>query len=325
MPTHDLFDSLPAVVTAPLPATARIDLVDAAAYARADKSPATRRAYASDFQIFRAWCEAKDLLALPAWPETVAAFLAAEAKRGVKSSTIGRRMAAIRYAHKLAGHEPPTNTEAVKATLRGIRRTIGSAPVRKAPATADKIVAMVATAPAGLRGLRDRAVLLLGFAGAFRRSELVALDLADLEFCDGGLRVTIRQSKTDQEGHGETIAIVSGSIACPVAAARAWLDAAHIADGPVFRSVAKGGRVAPNRLSDRSVANIVKAHARRVGLSAADFSGHSLRSGFLTSAAARGASIFKMMDVSRHKSVDTLRGYVRDAELFRDHAGAGLL
>jgi site-specific recombinase XerD len=120
-------------------------------------------------------------------PTTVAAFLAAEANRGVKPSTIGRRLAAIRYAHKLAGHEPPTNSEAVKATLRGIRRTAGSAPVRKAPATADKVLAMVDKSSTDLKGLRDRALLLLGFAGAFRRSELVALDIADLQFCDGGL------------------------------------------------------------------------------------------------------------------------------------------
>jgi integrase len=149
--------------------------------------------------------------------------------------------------------------------------------------------------------------------------------MADLSFCDGGLQVMIRRSKTDQEGQGATIAIVSGSMACPVAAVRAWIEAAGIMEGPLFRAVAKGGRLGTERLSDRTVANVVKAQARRVGLNANEFSGHSLRSGFLTSAAARGASIFKMMDVSRHKSMDTLRGYVRDADLFRDHAGSGLL
>ena len=182
----------------------------------------------TDFDLFCSWCETKHVLALPARPEAVAAFLAAEASRGVKPSTIGRRLAAIRYAHKLAGHEPPTNSEAVKATLRGIRRTAGSAPARKTPATADKIVAMVDKAGTDIKGLRDRALLLLGFAGAFRRSELVALDVADLQFCDGGLRVTIRKSKTDQEGQGATIAIVSGSTACPVNAVRIWIETAGI-------------------------------------------------------------------------------------------------
>jgi integrase len=131
-------------------------------------------------------------------------------------------------------------------------------------------------------------------------------------------------SKTDQEGHGATIAVVRGSIACPVAALRLWLEAAAITAGPVFRAVKKGSGLG-DRLSSHGVAAVVKAHAQRVGLDPILFSGHSLRSGFLTSAAKRGASIFKMMDVSRHKSVDTLRGYVRDAELFQDHAGAGLL
>jgi site-specific recombinase XerD len=167
--------------------------------------------------------------------------------------------------------------------------------------------------------------LLLGFAGAFRRSELVALDVVDLEETETGLLVRIRGSKTDQERQGVTIAIARGDIACPVKTLRAWLDAAGIEAGPLFRPIDKAGTVRASRLTCRSVANIVKAYAERAGFDASMFSGHSLRSGFLTSAAGKGASIFKMMDVSRHKSVDTLRGYVRDAELFKDHAGAGLL
>jgi integrase len=139
------------------------------------------------------------------------------------------------------------------------------------------------------------------------------------------LRVTIRKSKTDQEGQGATIAIVSGSIACPVNAVQIWIETAGTVDGPLFRSVTRTGKISNRRLSGRAVADLVKSYARRAGLKAADFSGHSLRSGFLTSAAARGASIFKMMDVSRHKSVETLRGYIRDAEMFRNHAGTGLL
>ena len=197
--------------------------------------------------------------------------------------------------------------------------------MRKAPATAEKVLAMVGKTDADAKGLRDRALLLLGFAGAFRRSELVALNVGDLEFCDSGLRVTIRKSKTDQEGLGVTIAVARGSIACPSEAVRQWLRASGISDGALFRPVTRKGKILARRLSARAVAELVKAYARRAGLKAADFSGHSLRSGFLTSAAARGASIFKMMDVSRHKSVDTLRGYVRDAEMFRCHAGNGLL
>jgi integrase len=167
--------------------------------------------------------------------------------------------------------------------------------------------------------------LLLGFSLAARRSELVALDVSDIEECPEGLRVKIRKSKTDQEAAGVTIAVCRGSIACPVAAVLEWLSASGITEGPVFRSIRKGDHVTDRRLSAKTVCAIVKKHADKLGLNAADFGAHSLRAGFLTSAAAKGASVFKMMDVSRHKSVDTLRGYVRHADSFRDHAGAGLL
>ncbi len=184
----------------------------AAAFARAEKADATRRAYRSDWRRFEAWCASRGTAPLPAAPEAVAAFLAAEAAAGTKPSTLARRAAAIRYAHRLAGHESPTNAEAVRATLRGIRRTLGAAPAQKAPATASRIAAMAALAPAGtLRGLRDRALLLLGFAGAFRRSELVALRVEDLVETPDGLRIVIRRSKTDQEGAGQEVAIPHGA------------------------------------------------------------------------------------------------------------------
>ena len=314
-----------------IPNTSRLDgqigpeLEDAVAYARAAKAPATRRAYRSDFGVFGSWCENGRLSPLPALPETIAAFLAFEAKRNIKPSTISRRVAAIRYAHEIAGLSSPTTSAAVKATLRGIKRTVQNVSCRKTPATSNKIAAMASATEKNTRGLRDQAILLLGFSGAFRRSELVALDINDLEFCKGGLRITIRRSKTDQERGGATIAVPAGTFACPVRAIRAWLKTAHIKRGAIFRPVSKSGRVLSRRLSDRAVAEIVKKYARQIGLKAAEFSGHSLRSGFLTSAAQRGASIFKMMDVSRHRSLDTLRGYVRDAELFRNHAGSGLL
>jgi site-specific recombinase XerD len=292
--------------------------------AKAEKAASTRKAYGTDFRIFREWCEARGVSALPAAPEIVAAYLAVHASTS-KASTLGRRVAAIRYAHKLAGHALPTDAEGVKATMRGIRRTYGSAKVRKAPAVAGKMLGMVATAPDKLAGLRDRALLLVGFGGALRRSELVALDVEDVTETETGLLVTIRGSKTDQERAGATIAIARGDVACPAKALREWLAAAGIESGPIFRPIDKGGTVRVSRLTCRSVANIVKAYAKRAGFDANTFSGHSLRAGFLTSAAGKGASIFKMMDVSRHESVDTLRGYVRDAELFEDHAGTGLL
>jgi integrase len=187
----------------------------------------------------------------------VAAYLAHEAESGRAASTITRRCAAIRYAHRLADLEPPTNSESVRATLRGIRRAVGVAHERKAPVLAETARAMALSAPEGLKGLRDRALLLLGFAGAFRRSELVALDVADLEETDDGFKIVIRRSKTDQEGLGQTIAIVRGHHACPVEAVKAWLAASGICEGPLFRPVVKGGRLDARWFNAKTVCEIV--------------------------------------------------------------------
>jgi site-specific recombinase XerC len=218
VPDFDKCTALSVAEESNLPVTLRTALDNAADLARSEKAAATRRAYGSDFAIFRAWCAEQGLSALPADPAAVAAFIAAEAGRGVKCSTLGRRVAGIRYAHKLAGLPSPTDDERCKATMRGARRTLGVAPVKKSAATSDKVLAMVAGGKHNLAGKRDRALLLLGFALAARRSELVALNLADIKECHEGLRVTIRKSKTDQEAVGAVVAVCRGSIACPVAA-----------------------------------------------------------------------------------------------------------
>jgi site-specific recombinase XerD len=284
-----------------------------------------RQAYASDWRDFAAWCASRGATALPAHVGIVAAYLSGLADSGRKSSTIGRRAAAIGYHHKMAGHEPPTNGEGVRAVLRGIRRTIGAAQQGKAPATADLIGHMLALCPNSMIGRRDRALLAFGFAGAFRRSELCALEIDDLTETPDGLRVLIRRSKGDQEGVGQEVVIPRGYRLRPVEAVQTWLAAAEISSGPVFRAVTKGGRVSDEAVADDSAARIVKRYARRVGLDPASYAGHSLRSGFLTSAAESGASIWKLSEVSRHKSLDTLRGYVRRVDLFKEHAGAAFL
>ena len=287
----------------------------------ADESPATAKAYRGDAQIFDAWCRGQGLPgSIPAAPETVAAFLAAEAERGVKASTIGRRAAAIAYAHKLLGLADPTAHEGVKTTLRGISR-------QKAPATAEILTTMLAHCPDTLAGKRDRALLALGFSGAFRRSELAALDVEDLTDDPDGLRVHIRKSKTDQEGRGQEIAVPHGRHLKPVAAVKAWLEAAGITSGPVFRPVSRSGtmRQGGARLTDRSIASIIKAYAARAGLDVAQFSGHSLRAGFVTTAAERDVALTRIMDVTRHRDVRAVTGYVRRANLFKGHAGSGFL
>lgn len=284
----------------------------------------TKKAYRSDWRIFENWCNEFNFISLPADPAVVALFLAAEAEKGVKYATISRRTAAIGYAHKLAKHESPTSSMAVEGTLKGIRRKIGVAQTQKAPATVERIIGMICWCPESLKGKRDRALLLFGFAGAFRRSEIVALDIKDLQSVPEGYRVTIRKSKTDQEGAGQVIAIPNGTQLRVGEAMKEWLSSAGIVSGSVFRSIGKTGRLG-KRLSEKSVALIVKQYALKAGLDPDYFAGHSLRAGFLTTAAEKGATLLKMVEVSRHRSLDTVRGYVRSADLFKGHAGEDFL
>ncbi len=291
----------------------------------ADKSAATRRAYRSDARAFAAWCQARGLAAMPAAPETVAGYLAFERHAGRKASTIGRKVAAISYAHCLAGHPSPTDVEAVRAVLRGIRNTLGVAPEQKTAATADWISKMMAATPRTTRGARDRALLALGFAGAFRRSELVALECSDISRQAEGYLVRVRRSKTDQVGAGQEVAIPRGTKLRPVHAVQEWLDAASITDGPIFRAVDRHGRVGDKALTPQAVALVVKHYADAVGLDPACVAGHSLRAGFLTSAAEAGADALRMMEVSRHRRVETVQGYIRRKNLFKNHSGADFL
>ena len=310
-----------APITSNLPA----DLVNVTkGYIENSTSYATRKAYTSDLKIFSTWCESRGLVSMPTTSEVVALFLGDQAKEGVASSTLTRRTAAIKFAHEAHGHESPTGSKLVSSTMKGIRRT-GSTKKQKAPATADRLTTMISFCPDTLAGLRDKAILLLGFAGAFRRSELAALTVGDIEETQEGLRVTIRKSKTDQEGVGQVIAIPTGARLMVVKALQDWIKKAEITDGFLFRPITKGGNLRTIQLSDRSISEIVKKYAGLAGLNASDFSGHSLRAGFLTSAAENGATVFKMAEVSRHKSIETLRGYVRSAELFKDHAGSRFL
>lgn len=272
------------------------------------------RAYRSDLKDFVRWCEPRGLDPLPASPASVAAYLASLADSGLKASTITRRAAALTSAHREAGFPPPGASEPVKRVLKGIRRTIGVAPRPKTPATARTVSRMVAKCPPTVRGLRDRALLLLGFAAALRRSELAALAVEDLERTPSGVLVHIRSSKTDQEGAGQTVAVPFGQKLKPVDAVDAWLEAS--------------GRAGADNLfgvCDKSVALIVKRYAKKVKLDAIEFAGHSLRAGFVTEALERGADLLKVMDVTRHREVKTLKVYDRRAQSFRNHAGKSFL
>jgi integrase len=222
--------------------------------------------------------------------------------------------------------DSPTHNAIVRNTMKGIRRTMGTAPVQKAAALTDDIRAMVDQADVCTIGARDRALILLGFAGAFRRSELVGLDFEDCAFGRDGLTVTLRRSKTDQDGAGRKIGIPYGSNpeTCPVRTMQAWMEQAGISGGPLFRSINRHGQVGPGRLSGIDVARVVKKLADRAGLDAAKYAGHSLRAGHATAAAIAGASERSIMNQTGHRSVQMVRRYIRDGSLFRENSAGKL-
>jgi site-specific recombinase XerD len=316
---HDLIVLDPAAMPGTI-THAEIERVGA--YLQNEKAQSTQECYEADFKHFSAWCSARSFEALPALPGTIAVYLSTLADAGKKASTIARRMAAIGHRHKLAGVDPlPTASEGVRATMRGIRRTIGAAVVPKAPTTHDLIGAMLKLCPDTMIGKRDKALPAFGFASAMRRSELVALNVDDITETPDGLRVLIRRSKGDQEGVGQTIAIMRGSFLRPVEALQDWIAAAGITEGQIFRAVLLGGRVQQSWTAE-CLCRRVKYYAEMMGLDPKTIGAHSMRSGVITSAADNGASIWKIVELSRHKSIGTVQSYVRKVDLFREHAAA---
>ncbi len=304
----------------PLPSLER-----AREFARQSKAENTLRGYRGDWKDFCRWCGARELSPLPATPETVAAYIA-ECAGHLKVGSIQRRLNAIAEAHKAMGVESPTSAGIVRNTLKGIRRTMGTAAVQKAAALTDDIRSMVSMTDSGLIGTRDRAMILLGFAGAFRRSELVALDIEDCTFGKDGLTITLRRSKTDQDGVGRKIGIPYGANpeTCPVRTVQGWMEQAAIPTGPLFRSITRHGRLRTGRLSGIDVARVVKKLAVRAGLDAAKYAGHSLRAGHATTAAIGGASERSIMAQTGHRSVQMVRRYIRDGNLFRENSAGKL-
>jgi integrase len=255
----------------------------------------------------------------------VASYIADCAAR-LKVGSIQRRLNAIAEAHKAVGAESPTHSALVRNTMKGIRRTLGTAPAQKAPALTGDVRVMVEATDSGLIGTRDRALVLLGFAGAFRRSELIGLGVEDCVFGKDGLTVLLRRSKTDQECQGRKVGIPYGSnpATCPVRAMQEWIEQTAISTGPLFRSINRHGRVQAAALSGADVARVVKKLAQRAGLNTADYAGHSLRAGHATSAAIAGASECSIMAQTGHRSVQMVRRYIRDGNLFRENSAGKL-
>lgn len=294
-------------------------LIDqAAAYAKASKAGNTVRAYSSDWAAFCEFCQSEGVAALPASPLTVAAWVSSMAG-SMAAATIRRRLASVSQAHKIVGHESPTSSVAVKSTLKGVLNVHGSKTRKAAPVRARNLRRLVADAPETAKEARDQALILLGFFGAFRRSELVALDLEDLTFTDEGVTVSIRRSKTDQQGKGRTIGVPAapGSQGCPVKALRNHLKVSGFTSGPVFRRLNRWGQSGA-RLAAESVADLLKAKAEDMGLDPAEVSGHSLRRGYVTEAYASGAETPEIQAVTGHKSIQVMAGYYQEANLYRN-------
>jgi integrase len=296
-----------------------MSMAKAQAYRDAADAPSTLRAYAADLKNYEAWCERHAFLALPAAPEVVGAYLAA-AGEGYAMQTLRRRVAAIARASGVAGHPLDTKHPAIRETLRGIGRTHGSRGRRSAALTTGELKRLTRVCEPGLAGDRDRALLLIGFAGALRRSELVALDVERLTWSQDGVTLLLEKSKTDKEGQGAEVLIVFGrhEDTCPLRALRRWLESAAIDTGPVFRKVNKGGRVEDRRLSEDAVRQVLLRRAAQAGVQgslAEPVSPHGLRAGFVTTAYRNGVSDEEIMGHTRHRSLTTMRSYVRRAKL----------
>jgi integrase len=250
----------------------------------------------------------------------------ADLAKVAKPATIDARLAAISAAHRAAGYDSPTKEEPVRLVRRGVRRTLGTAQRQVHPVTVPELRTMLEGLGIDPAGCRDRALLLLGFAGALRRSELVGLDVADVTEGADGLTVRLRRSKTDQEGAGRTVGIPFGSnpVTCPVRAWRAWLEISGITEGAAFRPVDRYGYIGPTRLSTQAVALVLKRHAVRAGLDPAELAGHSLRAGLATSAAAVGVPERVIALQTGHKGTAMLRRYIREGSLFRENAASAV-
>ena len=308
----------------PLNSLAAEAIAAARLYARDALAPETKRAYAADWAHFSAWCHDAGCAPLPAEPGAVAAYLAALA--GLYSrSALERRLAAIGHAHRLRGLAWSASHPIIRTTLRGIHRRHGSRTRQAAALTSTELRTLVAACPGDLAGLRDRALLLLGFAGALRRSELVGIDREHLRFTEAGLRLLLPSSKTDPEGKGVELGITRGKRreTCPVRALEAWLDASACRYGPVFRKVDRWGSIEHRRLGADAVRDILlrRAAAAKLSVPAGErLSPHGLRAGFVTEAYMAGARDEQVMDHTRHRDLKTMRGYVRRAKLVTDSA-----
>ena len=293
---------------------------------KSSKAHNTIKAYKSDFNDFGLFCAKNGFKSLPSEPSTVSLYLTFLSTKDIKISTLKRRLVSIGVIHKLKGHYLDTKHPSIIENLMGIKRRKGSIQKGKKPILINSLKKIINVIDEEIKDeikkFRDRSILLVGFSGGFRRNEIVSLDCDDLDFMPEGLKITLKKSKTDQYGKGSVkgLPYFKNSEYCPVISIKKWLEISEINSGPVFRRFTKGLKLSENRLTDQTVALLIKEYLNLAGIDNKNYSGHSLRSGFATSAAESGAEERSIMAMTGHKSTEMVRRYIKEANLFKNNA-----
>ena len=293
---------------------------------KSSKSLNTIRAYKSDYRDFGLFCVKNGFRSLPADPKIVSLYLTHLSTKDVKISTLKRRLVSIGVIHKLKGHYLDTKHPSIIENLMGIKRRKGVNQKGKKPLLINNLKKIINVIDEQqkeiIKKFRDRSIILIGFSGGFRRSEIVGLDYDDLEFVKEGLKINIKRSKTDQFGKGSTkgLPYLDNPEYCPVASIQNWIEISKINSGPLFRRFSKGSNLSEKRLTDQTVALLIKNYLNLAGIDSRNYSGHSLRSGFATTAAEAGVEERSIMAMTGHKSSEMVRRYIKDANLFKNNA-----
>ena len=293
---------------------------------KSSKANNTIRAYRSDFKDFGAFCAKNGFKSLPTEPKIDSLYLTHLSIKDAKMSTLKRRLVSIGMIHKLKGHYLDTKHPIIIENLMGISRKKGNYQRGKKPILINQLKAVINVIDdektEEIKKIRDKTIILIGFAGGFRRAELVAIDYEDLEFVPEGVKITIRKSKTDQFGEGmiKGLPYFVNKIYCPVLHLKEWIKLSNIKSGPLFRKFNKGFSLSNNRLTDQTIALLIKSYLTDAGIENKNYSGHSLRSGFATASAESGADERSIMAMTGHKTTQMVRRYIQEANLFKNNA-----
>jgi len=293
---------------------------------KSSKANNTIRAYKSDFKDFALFCAQNGFKSLPSEPKIISLYLTHLSTKEAKMSTLKRRLVSIGVIHKLQGHYLDTKHPSIIENIMGIKRRKGSFQKGKKPLLINDLKMLINVIDKNhneeIMRVRDRSIILIGFSGGFRRNEIVSLDYDDLDFVSEGLKINLKRSKTDQFGEGSVkgLPYFDNSQYCPVLSVKKWIEISNIEKGPLFRRFSKGSKLTDNRLTDQTVALLIKKYLKLAGIESKNYSGHSLRSGFATSAAESGAEERSIMAMTGHKSTEMVRRYIKEANLFKNNA-----